>query len=61
MTGSAHTMLTPYWIKRFKKKELQALQLSKRMGNLKCSIEKDRVKMVGKAKTYLIGEIIIPD
>jgi PhzF family phenazine biosynthesis protein len=61
VTGSAHTMLTPYWIKRLKKKKLEAIQLSKRMGKLICSIQKDRVKIAGKAKTYLIGEIIIPD
>jgi len=61
VTGSAHIMLTPYWSNRLNKKEINALQLSKRLGKLKCILEKERVKISGKANTFFIGEINIPD
>ena len=61
VTGSAHTILTPYWTKRLKKQQLEAIQLSKRKGFLKCKLENDRVKIAGKAKTYFEGEILLPD
>ncbi|TPE41063.1 PhzF family phenazine biosynthesis protein [Pontibacter mangrovi] len=57
VTGSAHTTLTPYWSKRLGKKVLQARQLSKRQGALQCEFLGDRVKITGKAVTYLKGEI----
>ena len=59
VTGSTHTILTPYWTKRLKKQQLVALQLSKRKGILKCKLENDRVLIYGKARTYLIGVIEI--
>ncbi len=43
VTGSAHTSLTPYWKKVLQKDELIAVQLSKRMGFLKCRHLGDRV------------------
>jgi PhzF family phenazine biosynthesis protein len=61
VTGSAHTLLTPYWTKRLKKQVLIALQLSKRKGILKCEMDNKRVKIAGKVKTYFIGEIILPE
>lgn len=57
VTGSAHTTLTPYWYKRLQKLELNAKQLSARGGNLICKYLNDRVEIIGKAKTYLVGEI----
>jgi PhzF family phenazine biosynthesis protein len=57
VTGSAHTTLTPYWSKRLDKKTLQAKQLSARRGDLTCEFLGERVKITGKAVTYLIGEI----
>jgi predicted PhzF superfamily epimerase YddE/YHI9 len=59
VTGSAHTMLTPYWSKKLGKKELTAIQLSPRKGHLKCTDLGDRVDITGKAVTYLTGEIEI--
>jgi len=59
VTGSAHTILTPYWTKCLKKQQLVALQLSKRKGILKCKLDNDRVKIAGMAKTYFVGEISI--
>jgi len=58
---SAHTILTPFWSNRLKKQQLEALQLSKRKGLLKCKLENNRVKIAGKAKTYFEGEILLPD
>lgn len=57
VTGSAHTALTPYWAKKFRKNELSAKQLSKRGGALKCKYLDKRVEISGEAKLYLIGEI----
>lgn len=57
VTGSAHTLLTPYWSKRLKKKELTALQASRRKGFLKCTMLEDRVELAGQAVTYLEGSI----
>jgi PhzF family phenazine biosynthesis protein len=59
VTGSAHTTLTPFWSQKLKKKKLAAKQLSKRGGNLNCELVDDRVKITGRAVTYLIGEIQI--
>lgn len=57
VTGSAHCMLIPFWAKRLNKNVMEALQLSKRVGQLHCSYKNDRVLISGQAVTYLIGEI----
>lgn len=59
VTGSAHTSLTPYWAKVLNKTEFTALQLSKRIGKLKCKLLGDRVEISGQAKLYLVGKIFI--
>ncbi|NEM98586.1 PhzF family phenazine biosynthesis protein [Pontibacter burrus] len=59
VTGSAHTTLIPYWSKRLGKQVMTAKQLSKRQGSLGCQYIGDRVKITGKAVTYLTGEIEI--
>lgn len=59
VTGSAHTVLTPFWSKRLRKKELNARQVSKRGGLLKCIQKKDRVEIGGSAVTYLTGSISV--
>ncbi len=59
VTGSAHTSLTPYWAKVLNKTEFNALQLSQRIGKLKCKLLGDRVEISGTAKLYLIGKIFI--
>lgn len=57
VTGSAHTSLTPYWSQRLNKLNLSAQQLSERGGELNCEYLGDRVKISGKAKLYMTGEI----
>jgi len=59
VTGSAYCTLAPFWSERLDKKEMNALQLSKRRGNVVCKWEGDRVLIKGKAVTYMIGEIIL--
>jgi PhzF family phenazine biosynthesis protein len=59
VTGSAHTTLTPYWSKRLNKKTMHARQLSERGGTLTCTHQGDRVKISGKAVTFLKGHIFL--
>jgi PhzF family phenazine biosynthesis protein len=59
VTGSAHTTLTPYWAAVLGKKELTAMQLSRRKGNLNCKLINGRVEIAGYAVTYLDGSIKI--
>ncbi|MEQ8360578.1 MAG: PhzF family phenazine biosynthesis protein [Cytophagales bacterium] len=59
VTGSAHTMLIPYWSKRLHKKEMSAQQISARGGHLHCVDLGERVEIKGTAVTYLVGEIKI--
>lgn len=59
VTGSAHTLMTPYWAKRLGKTELSATQISKRQGLLKCHYHGERVWLDGQAVTYLRGEVNI--
>jgi len=59
VTGSAHTMLVPYWAQRLGKNQLTAVQLSARQGWLDCRLDGDRVFMSGYAKTFLKGEILL--
>lgn len=59
VTGSAHTVLTPFWAKRLGKKVLKARQISERGGDLYCEDLGDRVEIGGYACTYMNGEISI--
>jgi PhzF family phenazine biosynthesis protein len=59
VTGSAHTVLIPYWAERLHKTEMIARQVSKRGGIIHCRNKDDRVDIGGYAITYLIGEIAI--
>jgi predicted PhzF superfamily epimerase YddE/YHI9 len=60
VTGSAHTTLSAYWSRVLGKKKLKARQLSARGGELNCEVAGDRVKISGKAVTYMEGEILSP-
>lgn len=59
VTGSAHTILTPYWSQKQKKVHLSARQISSRGGKLHCKMSGDRVEIGGQAVTYLVGEIVV--
>ncbi len=55
VTGSAHTIMVPYWAQQLGKTKLAAVQVSKRKGYLSCELDGDRVLMSGQAVTYLKG------
>jgi len=57
VTGSAHCTLIPYWAKRLKKNNLNARQVSARGGELSCEMRGERVKIGGRARIYMRGEI----
>ena len=57
VTGSAHCTLIPYWSRRLSRKILHALQVSARGGELFCEEAGNRVKIGGRAATYMSGEI----
>jgi len=59
VTGSAHCTSAPYWVKRLGQSRLEARQLSKRTGELVCEYEEgaDRVRISGRARTFLVGSI----
>jgi len=59
VTGSAHTLLMPYWSRRLNKNDLQAIQLSERQGYLNCQLKKGRVNITAPAVTIIKGSLII--
>lgn len=59
VTGSAHTLLIPFWSKRLSKNEMFARQVSKRGGDLYVKYLGERVEIAGSARLYLKGEIFI--
>lgn len=61
VTGSAHTTLTVYWASRLKKSEFTAIQLSSRKGHLQCKLLGERVEISGEGRTFMVGEIHLPD
>ncbi|MDP2830021.1 MAG: PhzF family phenazine biosynthesis protein [Sulfuricellaceae bacterium] len=60
VTGSAHSVLTPYWALQLKKTRMRAHQLSRRGGVLDCVLQGDRVEIAGQAKLFFSGEIVLP-
>jgi len=59
VTGSAHTILMPYWAKRLGKTSLEAAQLSPRTGRLSCKLEGGRVLLSGHGAAFIRGQINI--
>jgi len=55
VTGSAHSMLIPFWSERLNKKHLQAYQCSARGGILEGEYADTRVIIGGRAVTFLEG------
>lgn len=58
VTGSTHCALSPYWSKKFQKKELTGYQLSERGGAVKVVLKEKHVGIGGQAITVLKGEIV---
>jgi len=57
VTGRSHCLLIPYWSKRLGRSKMIARQLSRRGGHLWVEDADVRVKIGGRAKLYLSGEI----
>jgi PhzF family phenazine biosynthesis protein len=56
VTGSAHCTLAPFWAARLGKQALRARQVSRRGGELSCTVAGDRVQMGGKARLVITGQ-----
>jgi PhzF family phenazine biosynthesis protein len=59
VTGSAHSQLIPFWSTKLNKKNMTALQLSRRGGTIYCEQKGNRVLMAGNCTFYMKGEIQI--
>ena len=55
VTGSAHTVLVPFWAKRLGRESFIALQASARTGVLHCRLAGDRVVLGGHCATVIVG------
>jgi PhzF family phenazine biosynthesis protein len=55
VTGSAHTVLGPYWSAKLGRTELTGLQVSARTGLVGVKVEGDRVELTGRAVTVIDG------
>jgi PhzF family phenazine biosynthesis protein len=62
VTGSAHTVLGPYWAAKLKKTHLSAFQCSYRGGTLELELESEqRIHLKGQARSAFFATISIPD
>jgi PhzF family phenazine biosynthesis protein len=57
VTGSAHTVLAPYWADRLGRISLVGLQASRRSGLVGVELNGDRVTITGRATTVLDGHL----
>lgn len=61
VTGSAHSVLTPYWAKRLGRDSFTAYQASPRGGHVGCTLEGDRAILGGSCVTVIEGEFELGD
>lgn len=59
VTGSAHSVLTPYWSARLGRESFAAYQASKRGGHVGCRMDGDMVELRGTCVTTLVGEFLL--
>jgi predicted PhzF superfamily epimerase YddE/YHI9 len=57
VTGSAHSVLTPYWAEKLGANEMMAYQASSRGGVLRVGMRGERVAISGLAVTVIRGEL----
>jgi PhzF family phenazine biosynthesis protein len=61
VTGSAHCTLAPLWAARLSKPVLRARQVSRRGGEMICTVSGDRVLLEGSAVLVKKGTFLVPD
>ena len=59
MTGSAHSVLTPYWTVRLGRDRFAAYQASARGGHVGCRLDGDMVELTGTCVTTLVGDFLL--
>lgn len=59
VTGSAHSVLTPYWAERLGRDHFTAYQASKRGGFLDCTLAGDQVILGGNCVTVIEGNFLL--
>jgi PhzF family phenazine biosynthesis protein len=59
VTGSSHTILTPFWAGRLGKKTMKARQVSPRGGDLTVTDDGARTVIAGTCALYMKGEISV--
>ncbi|MBZ0334135.1 PhzF family phenazine biosynthesis protein [Marinobacter sp. AL4B] len=60
VTGSIHSVLTPYWAQQTGNSSFTARQLSKRGCDLHCELRGDRVAISGHAVFFMEGSVQLP-
>jgi predicted PhzF superfamily epimerase YddE/YHI9 len=58
VTGSAHSVLAPYWAAKLGKSVMTGFQVSARGGVVRVRVAGDRVAIGGQAVTVLTGELV---
>jgi predicted PhzF superfamily epimerase YddE/YHI9 len=59
VTGSAHCTLAPFWATKLGKTRLAARQVSPRGGDVRCTVNGERVELAGHCVLYMTGEIAL--
>ncbi|MDP5281009.1 PhzF family phenazine biosynthesis protein [Sphingomonas sp. DG1-23] len=59
VTGSAHSVLAPYWAKRLGRDRFTAFQASRRGGHVGCELAGERVILSGKCATVVEGSFAL--
>ena len=59
VTGSAHSIIVPYWAERLGRNDFTAYQASARGGHLGCRLVGDRVVLHGACVTVIEGSFLL--
>lgn len=59
VTGAAHCVSAPYWADKLGKATLRARQVSKRGGDVTCTLKGNRVELLGQCSLFLKGTIYL--
>jgi PhzF family phenazine biosynthesis protein len=58
VTGSAHSLLTPYWAEKLERESFTAFQASARGGFLGCRLDRGRAVLSGRCVTMVEGRFL---